>query len=84
NAIVQTLTRTPGALGVFGYSFLEENGDKVKAATVNGIAPTSTTIANGSYPLSRSLYIYVKKSNIGVTPGLKQFVEEYLSDAASG
>jgi phosphate transport system substrate-binding protein len=84
NAIVQTLTRTPGALGVFGYSFYEENMDKVKVATINGIAPNATTIANGSYPLSRSLYIYVKKSNLGVTPGLREFVEEFLSDAASG
>lgn len=84
NAIVQTLTRTPGALGVFGFSFLEENADKVKGATINGIAPTPTTIANGSYPLSRSLFIYVKKSNLGVTPGLREFVEEYLSDAATG
>jgi phosphate transport system substrate-binding protein len=84
NAIVQTLTRTPGSLGVFGFSFYEENMDKVKVATVNGIAPNPTTIANGSYPLSRSLYIYVKKSNIGVTPGLREFVEEFLSDAASG
>ncbi|MBI5940309.1 MAG: substrate-binding domain-containing protein [Caulobacterales bacterium] len=84
NAIVQTLTRTPGSLGVFGYSFLEENGDKVKGASVNGVFPTTATIANGSYPLSRSLYIYVKKSNLGVTPGLREFVEEFLSDAASG
>jgi len=84
NAIVQTLTRTPGALGVFGYSFYEENMDKVKVASVNGIAPTAATIANGTYPLSRSLYIYIKKSNIGVTPGLREFVEEFLSDGASG
>lgn len=84
NAIVQTLTRTPGALGVFGFSFYEENMDKVKVATVNGVAPNPTTISNGSYPLSRSLYIYVKKSNLDVTPGLRAFVEEYLSDAATG
>ena len=84
NAIVQTLTRTPGSLGVFGYSFLEENGDKVKGASVGGVFPTAATIANGSYPLSRSLFIYVKKSNLGVTPGLREFVEEFLSDAASG
>jgi len=84
NAIVQTLTRTPGSLGVFGFSFLEENGDKVKGASVNGVFPTPATIANGSYPLSRSLYIYVKKSNLGVTPGLREFIEEYLSDAATG
>ena len=84
NAIVQTLTRTPGALGVFGYSYLEENQDKIKGATINGIKPTPGAIADGSYPLSRSLYIYVKKSMLGVTPGLKEYVEEFLSDAASG
>jgi phosphate transport system substrate-binding protein len=84
NAIVGTLTKTPGSLGVFGFSFLEENMDKVKGATVNGIKPTPTTIADGSYPLARSLYIYVKKSQIGVTPGLKEFIAEFTSDAASG
>ncbi|OYU71527.1 MAG: phosphate ABC transporter substrate-binding protein [Alphaproteobacteria bacterium PA2] len=84
NAIVQTLTKTPGALGVFGYSFLEENMDKVKGATVNGVKPTISTISDGSYPLSRSLYIYVKKANIGVTPGLREFVKEFVSDPASG
>ena len=84
NAIVQTLTKTPGALGVFGYSFLEENMDKVKGASVNGVKPTPATISDGSYPLSRSLYIYVKKANIGVTPGLREFVKEFVSDAATG
>ncbi len=84
NAIVQTLTRTPGSVGVFGYSFLEENGDKVKAATINGVKPTPGTISDGSYPLSRSLYIYVKKGMIGVTPGLKEYVDEFVSDAAAG
>ncbi|MDP1630777.1 MAG: substrate-binding domain-containing protein [Caulobacter sp.] len=84
NAIVQTLTRTPGSIGVFGFSYLEENGDKVKGATVNGVSPTPINIANGSYPLSRSLFFYVKKANIGVTPGLREFVEEFLSDAATG
>lgn len=84
NAIVQTLTKTPGALGVFGYSFLEENGDKVKGASINGIKPTANTISDGSYPLSRSLYIYVKKANLGVTPGLREYVNEFVSDAATG
>ena len=84
NAIVQTLTRTPGSLGVFGYSFLEENGDKVKPASVNGVKPTAQTISDGSYPLSRSLYIYVKKGMLGVTPGLKEYVGEFMSDSAIG
>lgn len=84
NAIVQTLTRTPGSLGVFGFSFLEQNLDTVKAETIDGIAPTAETIADGSYPLARSLYIYVKKAHIGVTPGLQQFLSEFMSDAATG
>jgi phosphate transport system substrate-binding protein len=84
NAIVGTLTKTPGSLGVFGYSFLEENMDKVKGATVNGVRPTAQTISDGSYPLARSLYVYVKKANIGVTPGLQDFLNEFVSDAATG
>jgi len=84
NAIVQTLTRTPGSLGVFGFSFLEQNMDTVKAETIDGIAPSVDTIANGTYPLARSLYIYVKKANIGVTPGLEAFLAEFMSDASAG
>ena len=84
NAILQTLTRTPGSLGVFGYSFLEQNMDTVKAETIDGVAPTPDTIADGSYPLSRTLFIYVKKANIGVTPGLREFVDGFVSDAATG
>lgn len=84
NAIVQTLTKTPNAIGVFGYSFLENNMDTVKAATIGGVAPTFETISNGTYPVSRSLYIYVKKANIGVTPGLREFVNAFVSDAATG
>ena len=84
NAIVQTLTKTPGALGVFGFSFLEENGDKVKGMPINGVRPTPATISDGSYPLSRSLYIYVKKAHLGTTKGLQEYVNEFVSDAASG
>jgi phosphate transport system substrate-binding protein len=84
NAIVGTLTKTPGSLGVFGYSFLEENGDKVKGMPINGVRPTAHAIADGSYPLSRSLFIYVKKGQIGVTKGLQEFINEYVSDAATG
>ena len=84
NAIVGTIEKTPNALGVFGYSFLEENASRIKGASINGVKPTPATIASGQYPLSRSLYIYVKKSQVGVTPGLKEFVTEFVSDAATG
>ena len=83
NAILQTLTRTPGSLGVFGYSFLEQNPDQVKAASIDGVAPSPGTIQDGSYPLARSLYIYVKKAHLGVTPGLREFVQEFLSEASA-
>ena len=84
NAIVQTLTRTPGSTGAFGYSFLEQNSNLVKAHAVNGVMPTLETIASGEYPISRSMFIYVKKQHIGVTPGLEQFVMEFMSAAAAG
>ncbi len=84
NAIVQTLSRTPGSLGVFGFSFLEQNLDTVKAETIDGVAPSADTIADGSYPLARSLYIYVKKQHVGVTPNLEQFVAEFMSEASAG
>ena len=84
NAIVQTLTRTPGSLGVFGFSFLEQNMDTVKPLTIDSVAPSAETIADGSYPLARSLFIYVKKQHVGVTPGLKEFVMEFMSDASAG
>ncbi|WP_340645283.1 substrate-binding domain-containing protein [Phenylobacterium sp.] len=84
NAIVQTLEKTPHSIGVFGYSFLENNMDKVKAAKIEGVAPTFETISSGAYPLSRSLFIYVKKANVGVTPGLREFVDGFVSDAATG
>lgn len=84
NAIVQTLTRTPGAIGVFGFSFLEENMDTVKAATINGVEPTIETIASGEYPISRSMFIYVKKAHLDTIPGLRDFVMEYLSDGSMG
>ena len=84
NAMVQTLTKTPGSLGVFGYSFLENNMDQVKAAAIGGVQPSLATISDGSYPLARSLYIYVKKANIATTPGLQAFVNAFVSDAAGG
>ena len=84
NAIVGTLTKTPGSLGVFGWSYLEENMDKIKGASVNGVKPSAGSISDGSYPLARSLYIYVKKPHIGVTQGLQDFLNEFVSDAATG
>ncbi|MES2907409.1 MAG: PstS family phosphate ABC transporter substrate-binding protein [Pseudomonadota bacterium] len=84
NIIVQKLSGDENALGVFGYSFLEENQDKIEGLAINGVEDTAASISNGKYPLSRSLYIYVKKEHVGVTPGLEDFIKEYTSEAALG
>jgi len=84
NLIVQKLEQNPNAFGVFGYSFLEQNTEKVQAATVGGVAPTFETIAAGKYPVSRPLYIYVKKAHVGVIPGIAEYLAEFTSPRASG
>jgi phosphate transport system substrate-binding protein len=84
NLIVQKLDANPNAVGVFGYSFLEENKDKIKSVLVSGVAATYEGIANGKYPGSRSLYIYVKKAHVSVIPGIKEFLAEYVSTKATG
>ena len=84
NLIAQKLVMNSNALGIFGYSFLEENADKLKGLKIDGIAPSFETIASNKYPTARPLFIYVKKAHIGVIPGLKEFVVEYVSDKAIG
>jgi phosphate transport system substrate-binding protein len=84
NLIVQKLEANPNALGVFGFSFLEENLDKLKGLKIDGVEPTFETIASGKFPAARPLFIYVKKAHIGVIPGLAEFMAEYVSDKALG
>jgi phosphate transport system substrate-binding protein len=84
NLIVQKLNANPNAVGIFGYSFLEENLDKLKGAIVDGVSPTYETVASGKYPASRPLFIYVKKQHVGVIRGLPEFVAEYTSEKALG
>jgi phosphate transport system substrate-binding protein len=84
NLIVQKLQANPKALGIFGYSFLEENISQVQGSLIDGVAPTFDNIASGKYPVSRPLFIYVKKAHLGVIPGLREFVTEYTSDRAMG
>lgn len=71
-------------VGVFGLSFYENNADKLKVATVDGITPSTETIASGEYPVSRPLFFYVKKAHLGVVPGLKEYVEFFLDDQMIG
>jgi phosphate transport system substrate-binding protein len=84
NLIVQRLAQDADALGIFGYSFLEENLDKVEAVTIEGVAPTSDSISSGEYPLSRSLYFYVKNAHVGVIPGMKEFLDLFMSEKMIG
>ena len=84
NLIVQKLNANPNALGIFGFSFLDQNSDKVKAAMVDGKEPTFDTIADASYPISRPLYFYVKKAHVGVVPGIAEYLAEFTNEKAWG
>jgi len=84
NLIVQKLGANPNALGIFGFSFLDQNNDKIQGAYVNGNPPTFENIASGKYPLSRPLFFYVKKAHVGVIPGIKEYLAEFTSEKAWG
>ena len=84
NLIVQKLVENENAFGVFGFSFLIENEDKIQGSTVDGIAPTIETIADKSYGVSRPLYFYVKLAHVDVIPGIREFLAEYTSDDSWG
>lgn len=84
NLIVQKLEANPNALGIFGFSFLDQNADKVQGATIDGVAPEFDAIASGKYPVSRPLYFYVKAAHIGKVPGIKEFLSAFTSEQAWG
>jgi phosphate transport system substrate-binding protein len=84
NLIVQKLEANPNAFGVFGFSFLDQNSDKIQGSLVDNKEPTFENIAEGGYRVSRPLYFYVKKAHVGVIPGVKEFLAEFTSDKAWG
>jgi phosphate transport system substrate-binding protein len=84
NLIVQKLTKNKDAFGVFGYSFLEENSDKVSGATINGIAPTAKNISSHSYPVARSLFFYIKNSHAKSVPAMGEYVKLFMSETMIG
>ena len=84
NLIVQKLSANPNALGIFGYSFLEENTSMVQGSLVEGVEPDFDTISSGRYSVSRPLYVYFKKAHVGVIPGMKEFIAEYSGEKALG
>ena len=84
NLIIQKLDQNPNAIGIFGFSFLDQNADKVQGSVVNGAEPTFDNILVGEYPISRSLFFYVKKNHIRMKPSITQFVKEFTSLSAMG
>lgn len=84
NLIIQKLDQNPNAIGIFGFSFLDQNTDKIQGSIVNGAKPTFDNILVGDYPISRSLFFYVKKNHIRMKPSITEFVREFTSDSAMG
>ncbi|MBB5211696.1 PstS family phosphate ABC transporter substrate-binding protein [Microbulbifer hydrolyticus] len=84
NLIVNKLAANPNALGIFGFSFLDQNADKVQGSLIEGQEPTFDSIADQKYPVSRPLFIYVKKAHVDVVPGIKQFLAEFTNNRAWG
>ncbi|USG62953.1 substrate-binding domain-containing protein [Sneathiella marina] len=84
NLIVNKLVANPAALGIFGFSFLDQNADRIQGGVIGGVAPTFENISSGDYGISRSLYFYVKNAHVGKTPGLQEFIVEFTSEDAFG
>lgn len=84
NFIVQNLIENSHALGIFGFSFLDQNKDIIKGSIIEGISPDFDSIADGSYPVSRPLYFYVKKEHLALVPGMRKYVKEFTSEKAFG
>lgn len=84
NLIVQKLEANPNAFGIFGFSFLDQNSDKIQGSKVGDVDPTFENIADGNYGVSRSLFFYVKKAHVGTIPGIEEYLKEFTSDAAWG
>lgn len=80
NLIVQKLNANPDAVGVFGFSYLDANRDSLKDVPLNGVEATYETVAGGTYPGARPLYIYVKKAHLAAVPGLKNYVEAFAAN----
>ena len=84
NLIIQKLVGEPRRYGIFGFSFLDNNLDTIQGASIDGTKPTFEGIASGKYPVSRSLFFYVKKEHIGTTPGLSEYVKFFASKSMIG
>ncbi len=84
NLIVQKLEANPDRVGIFGFSFLDQNSDMIQGSLIDGVEPEFEAIADGRYPISRPLYFYVKKAHVGVVPGIPEYMAEFTSEKAWG
>ena len=84
NLIVQKLEANPGTIGIFGYSYLEENANLLKGIAINGVSPTYDSISSFKYPGARPLYVYIKNAHVGAIPAIKAFVAEFTKESAFG
>ncbi len=84
NLLVQKVAADPGTIGVLGYSFLEENADKIRAVEIGGVSPTEATIGDLSYPGARKLFVYVKGEHLAAKPAIKDFVAAYAKAWGKG
>ena len=84
NLIVQKLNANVGSIGIFGFSYLEENASTLRGTIVDGVEPTFETIASAKYPASRPLFIYVKNAHLQAIPGIRQFAAEYVRESTFG
>jgi len=84
NLIVQKVEANPGTIGIFGYSYLEENADRLRGISVNGVAPTYATISAFKYPGARPLFIYIKNAHAGAIPAVRAYAAEFTKESAFG
>lgn len=84
NLIVQKLEANPHRLGIFGFSFLDQNMDMIQGSYINGVEPTFEAISDGTYPIARPLFFYVKKAHVGMIPGIPEYVREFTSEKTWG
>ncbi|MCK5523337.1 MAG: substrate-binding domain-containing protein [Thiomargarita sp.] len=84
NLIVQKLVANPNAMGIFGFSFLDQNSDIIQGSIINGAKAEFESIASGDYPISRPLYFYVKKAHVGIVPGIAEYIAAFTSEATYG
>ena len=82
--IIQKLIANPNAFGIFGFSFLDSSADRIQGTIIDGVEPEFETISSGEYPVSRSMYFYVKQAHMGVIPGIKEYIGEFTNERAWG